>query len=647
MKKVANIVFCVIWLISNVALSASVRENNITTSIVRPLRSNDRAYFDNELSKIDAHRQRYYDLESEIWRELRKSDNEAVVLRKIHEKHLAFYANQVEYGVDLSLFETGEKDLLNEVKFINDSVLSVTKKTLHKNERNFAKSESVELAGRHREFIRAMDAINNITKDNDFLLNIKKKGELQNCMSSNILTESTNQKLYEYYVDISAAQLKAYSLVQLSYMFLTVYNQNNSVMLAENLRMRFNERTILTQQRVIDLMDQSGRETWNCDQEPNEYRYKGVTNQVTRLMQGYVDNEVNLNPVNDCKKKCNDYTLTKNYQCYNGSLCDPAREDPFIKKCNGNVVNCQFIEGDMKICPSIVDRSRSYNYITLSSGMTLGKAGSCEAEEAEATSWTRWFVQCSNCFCYCDEESKDSDRYFSLQPVLSDTDRNMVITGVAIVKDRQTFYWQITQRKLISKGQVESPASNIRKPYKTIRTINVREDPSLKEGIDYHALSYENRSVNFDTLVAPHGSVLTGIKFKAEKGHLSLEIRATKFDFNSGTLQDVVRSEWISSPVTERTQIHLDNPDKSDRSLSKSILDITPNSYIDFQPTDIWKDAAQTTVPYIDVELVEPTHPTILSGAGLFYKGQPGYGGFIAPKIVTYDFAPHIKVQQN
>lgn len=100
-------------------------------------------------------------------------------------------------------------------------------------------------------------------------------------------------------------------------------------------------------------------------------------------MQGYVDNEVNLNPVNDCKKKCNDYTLTKNYQCYNGSLCDPAREDPFIKKCNGNVVNCQFIEGDMKICPSIVDRSRSYNYITLSSGMTLGKAGPCEAEEAE------------------------------------------------------------------------------------------------------------------------------------------------------------------------------------------------------------------------------------------------------------------------
>lgn len=111
----------------------------------------------------------------------------------------------------------------------------------------------------------------------------------------------------------------------------------------------------------------------------------GVSNQVTKLLQGYVDNEVNLNESNDCKKKCNDYTLTKNYQCYNGSLCDPAREDPFIRKCNGNVVNCQFIEGDMKICPSANDRSRNYNFITLSSGVTLGTAGSCEVEEAEVS----------------------------------------------------------------------------------------------------------------------------------------------------------------------------------------------------------------------------------------------------------------------
>lgn len=172
-----KIVLCVmLMVISNVALSlsASVRENNSTVTISRPLSSNNRLSYDNELSKIDAHRQRYFDLESEIWHELRKSDNEVQALRKIHEYHLGFYGEPIEFGVDVSLFVTGEKDLFNEIKFINDSILTVTKKNLHKNERNFAKPKSVELAGRHREFIRAMDAINNITKDNDLFGNIKK-----------------------------------------------------------------------------------------------------------------------------------------------------------------------------------------------------------------------------------------------------------------------------------------------------------------------------------------------------------------------------------------------------------------------------------------------------------------------------------------
>lgn len=171
----AKIILSVIFIITNIALStsASVRQSNITSAVSRPL-SSTRINYDNELSKIDALRQRYYDLESEIWRELRKSDNQAQALRKIHENHLEFYAEPMEFGVDFSLFETGEKDLFNEVKFINDSVLAAKKRNLQKNERNYARPQSLELAERHREFIRAMEAINNITKGNDFFGNIKK-----------------------------------------------------------------------------------------------------------------------------------------------------------------------------------------------------------------------------------------------------------------------------------------------------------------------------------------------------------------------------------------------------------------------------------------------------------------------------------------
>lgn len=206
-------VLCVILMLSIVALntSASVRENNITIASSRPLSSNNRLNYDNELSKIDAIRQRYYDLESEIWRELRKSANEAVALRKIHEHHLAFYGEQLEFGVDFSLFETGEKDLFNEVKFINDSVLTVTKKNLQKNERNFEKVPSLELAGRHREFIRAMDAINNITKGNDLFGSIKKVNIFVKIMGNR---RSFKQTTLIYSIEILSSTIQLFRMIR-------------------------------------------------------------------------------------------------------------------------------------------------------------------------------------------------------------------------------------------------------------------------------------------------------------------------------------------------------------------------------------------------------------------------------------------------
>lgn len=70
------------------------------------------------------------------------------------------------------------------------------------------------------------------------------------------------------------------------------------------------------------------------------------------------------------------------------------------------------------------------------------------------------------------------------------------------------------------------------------------------------------------------------------------------------------------------------------------------NSYIEFVNSDLDADLAQTTVPYIDIQDVESIPPVALAGAGIHHKGQKGFGGFVAPKLFTYDFAPHIEVQE-
>lgn len=172
------------------------------------------------------------------------------------------------------------------------------------------------------------------------------------------------------------------------------------------------------------------------------------------------------------------------------------------------------------------------------------------------------------------------------------------------------------------------------------------KDYGVVDGVDYHTLTWQNRSVNLEMLKAPPGKVITGVRFAVDTGSLKIEIRATAFDFNTGLLDDgIAGSEWISNTINDKTPIVLERPDLPTRTSSKSIPYVETNKFIEFQPTDKYLDAAQTTIPFIDIQLVESANPGPLAGIGLYYKGQPNYGGFIAPKILTYDYTEHVKTK--
>lgn len=74
----------------------------------------------------------------------------------------------------------------------------------------------------------------------------------------------------------------------------------------------------------------------------------------------------------------------------------------------------------------------------------------------------------------------------------------------------------------------------------------------------------------------------------------------------------------------------------------KSQPDSVHNQYLKFAPTSFDDDVAQTTVPFIDIQDVISIPSVPLAGIGIYHKGTSGYGGYLAPKIWTYDFAPHI-----
>jgi len=300
----------------------------------------------------------------------------------------------------------------------------------------------------------------------------------------------------------------------------------------------------------------------------------------------------------------------------------------------------------MWVCPADPFSGRRYEYVEYENGRVLGRKQGCSKGRVKVDSWWRWlFWHCSYCFCLCDEQGIYSDRFFNMRSVIADIKNNQVVTGLRFVKKNRIIHLQIQQGKLLPRGNID-PATVEWVPVEDYKTT----DRNIFNGQDYHTLSWEHRSIDLDDLVADEGHVLTGIRFKKIGSHLNFEIYITPFNFTSGQLiEPIDRSIWKDNSNTDvsaenpRKRLDLNNPDVPIRTPTPSVPDSKSDQYVEFTNTDMDRDAAQTTVPFLDAQPVASLLAVPLSGAGIYHKGQRNFGGFIAPKIITYDFSPHLQ----
>lgn len=76
--------------------------------------------------------------------------------------------------------------------------------------------------------------------------------------------------------------------------------------------------------------------------------------EIANFLQGFVDNEANLNEKASCAGVCSDYKQTKHFQCQSGSLCDRHVNDHEQAKCGGIIRDCQDIDdSDVNICETV------------------------------------------------------------------------------------------------------------------------------------------------------------------------------------------------------------------------------------------------------------------------------------------------------
>ncbi|XP_060648118.1 uncharacterized protein LOC132785844 [Drosophila nasuta] len=436
--------------------------------------------------------------------------------------------------------------------------------------------------------------------------------------------------VYGLYIDPAIYELKAYILIEYSLVARRIAGENVNY---ERMSFRFNyrrktENNYYLFQNALEYMD---ARIWRND--PPKHIAKVTYDEITNLIIGYVENVVNLNKDGSCQESCSHHKHARYEDCYD--------KDEFCSKqpqCLGGIHDCQFVDEDMNVCQSQGNSTRRYEYIEYDNGRVFGERKDCTNRIHKVESWKRWLIyNCDYCFCLCDQKF-NSDRYFNLRKTKSDIADNKVVTGVRFVKKNRIFHLQIQQGLLLPRGGIDESTLE----WKPVDDYELT-DSNVEAETDYHVLSYENRALNLDQISHQRDPtvIVTGVAFGTLAKHLNLQVHFTQFDYEKGEL--IANEEyWQWKINTNRTKVNLHNLDVPTRSEVSSEPITEFGEFIEFTNTGIDKDAAQTTIPFIDIQDVVSLVPMPLSGIGLFYKGTPGYGGYVAPRILNFDYAKYI-----
>lgn len=338
-------------------------------------------------------------------------------------------------------------------------------------------------------------------------------------------SQSPQQIYYNLYNSIALNGLKSYAMIQFAYLANRITPRSkldpSFTVLSDEAKAQFEKRVNETSSMFRGLMEIVPKELWKCDPATHE---KGKTyDEFTRLLQGHIQNEVDMGKGGSCREDCSTYHSTFSQGCYDSD----SKYCKETERCNGRLLNCQFFESHMDICPS-KNPSRRYDYVKYESGRTLGRNSTCWTKPIN--SWWRWLVHCSYCFCLCDEQGPKSDRYVNLRLVQADIQNNKVVTGLRLVKHNRIMHLQIQEGKLLPYGYIDNA---------TVRWVPVDDynitDSRVYNDKDYYTMTYESRQMALDDLeLTQNNAIVTGVRFQFIDGKLRFQIYANEFDWKTG-----------------------------------------------------------------------------------------------------------------
>lgn len=115
-----------------------------------------------------------------------------------------------------------------------------------------------------------------------------------------------------------------------------------------------------------------------------------------------------------------------------------------------------------------------------------------------------------------------------------------IVTGVAITKRNRMIQFVIGQSTLLPYGKLNTTVtnefgdSNANNRYTGHPEFSI-DSAGVKNGVDYHTLTYFKRKINLDSVQVPADQIITGVRFHVlDDGTLTIQARGTQFDYETG-----------------------------------------------------------------------------------------------------------------
>ncbi|CAG5078956.1 Protein of unknown function [Cotesia congregata] len=447
----------------------------------------------------------------------------------------------------------------------------------------------------------------------NFIDNVLQEFSLESSWKSCGQKSSLREGLFKFFRKVMTSYLKEFVL----YWFVNVANarcmdRNSPGMLGELFGIYVNkfDKNLRITRNTIHFYQFNNRE-WYYELE--------------KMIQTIIVNEKDMSIPESCSHNCD---LSPLKYPINHSDCKEFRD-------------CHLIKGRLEVCKTYENyNSRRYQWFKDSEGVVYGnQSQQCYQKESLGSYYDGWKVRdCDYCMCTCIKKQESGYHVvtaISFREQVSNTADNMVVVGVRFVRQGYMIHVQIKEGRLgltrFNKYDPWKPVEDIGYDESTQKFFLINGNTPLQLGLDY----WHPKTMNLDDLVAPLGYAVTGVRFGLAEGSIELQIRVSPMDFINGRiLDDDDWTYWISPEhKDQRTELILSEPDLPTKS-TKNLVDSSKGQFVEFQRSDLKKDAGQSTVPFFDAMEVEGAPGFPVGGVGIVHRGKKGFGGHL-PTILT------------